>query len=30
MTGYGTNTTDATGGNETRPRNVQLMYCIKT
>ena len=30
MTGYGTNTTGATGGSETRPRNIALMYCIKT
>jgi len=26
----GTATTLATGGTETRPRNVALMYCIKT
>lgn len=33
-TGEGTNrnvqSTDATGGNETRPRNIALLYCIKT
>lgn len=26
----GTQTTGATGGTETRPRNIALMYCIKT
>ena len=30
MTNYSNQTTGATGGNETRPRNVQLMFCIKT
>jgi hypothetical protein len=27
---WGTGTTAATGGTETRPRNIALMYCIKT
>ena len=26
---YGSSTTGSTGGSETRPRNVALMYCIK-
>ena len=29
MTGYSTNTTGATGGSETRPRNIALLACIK-
>jgi phage-related tail fiber protein len=29
MTGYGTNTTGATGGSETRPRNIAMLACIK-
>lgn len=29
-TGSGNNPTSSTGGNETRPRNVNIMYCIKT
>ena len=28
--GVGAQTTDATGGNETRPRNVNVMWCIVT
>ena len=29
-TGWATHATAATGGNETRPRNVALLYCVKT
>lgn len=28
--GSKTSTTSSTGGNETRPRNISLLYCIKT
>ncbi len=28
--GSKTSTTSSTGGNETRPRNIALLYCIKT